>query len=68
MVDGQASDLYASNTDTRSATSSIYGSGEEPAVDSQSPLQIPYSLGASQVVSRVISRAMRMFCFMLVSA
>jgi hypothetical protein len=37
MVDGQASDLYASNTDTWSATSPIYGSGKEPVVDSHSP-------------------------------
>jgi hypothetical protein len=37
MVDGQASDLYTSNTDTWSATSLIQGSGEEPAVDSHSP-------------------------------
>jgi hypothetical protein len=37
MVYGQASDLYTSNTDTWSATSSIQGSGEEPAMDSHSP-------------------------------
>jgi hypothetical protein len=37
MVDGQVSDLYASNTDTWSATFSIQGSGEEPTVDSHSP-------------------------------
>jgi hypothetical protein len=37
MVDGQASDLYASNMDTGSATSSIQGSGEEPVVDNHSP-------------------------------
>jgi hypothetical protein len=37
MVDGQASDLYASNMDTWSATSSIQGLGEEPTVDSHSP-------------------------------
>jgi hypothetical protein len=37
MVDGQANDLYASNTDTWSATSSIQGSGEELVVDSHSP-------------------------------
>jgi hypothetical protein len=37
MVDGQANDLYASNTDTWSATSSIQGSGKEPTVDSHSP-------------------------------
>jgi hypothetical protein len=37
MVDGQASDLYASNIDTWSATSMIQGSGMEPTVDSHSP-------------------------------
>jgi hypothetical protein len=37
MVDGQASDLYASNTNTWSATSMIRGSGKEPPVDSHSP-------------------------------
>jgi hypothetical protein len=37
MVDGQASDLYASDTDTWSATSMIQGSGKEPIVDSHSP-------------------------------
>jgi hypothetical protein len=37
MVDGQASDIYASNTDTMLATSSIQGLGKELTVDSQSP-------------------------------
>jgi hypothetical protein len=37
MVDGQASDLYASNTDTWTATSSVQSSGKEPAVGSHSP-------------------------------
>jgi hypothetical protein len=37
MVDGQASDLYASDIDTWSATSSVQGSSEEPAVNSHSP-------------------------------
>jgi hypothetical protein len=37
MVDGQASDLYASDTDTWSATSMIQGSGKEIIVDSHSP-------------------------------
>jgi hypothetical protein len=37
MVEDQASDLYASNTDTWSATSSVQGSGKEPAVGSYSP-------------------------------
>jgi hypothetical protein len=37
MVDGQASDLYASNTDTWAATSSVQSSGKEPAVSSHSP-------------------------------
>jgi hypothetical protein len=38
MVEGQASDLYASDTDTWSATSSVQGSGKEPAVSSHFPL------------------------------
>jgi hypothetical protein len=37
MVEGQASNLYASNIDTWSATSTIQGSTEEPPVDSHSP-------------------------------
>jgi hypothetical protein len=37
MVDGQASDLYASDTDTWTATSSVQGLGKEPAVSSHSP-------------------------------
>jgi hypothetical protein len=37
MVDGQASDLYASGTDTWTATSSVQSSGKEPAVSSHSP-------------------------------
>jgi hypothetical protein len=37
MVDGQASNLYASDTDTWTATSSIQSSAKEPAVSSHSP-------------------------------
>jgi hypothetical protein len=37
MVEGQASDLYASDTDTWTATSSVQSSGKEPAVSSHSP-------------------------------
>jgi hypothetical protein len=37
MVDGQASDLYASDTNTWTATSSVQSSGKEPAVSSHSP-------------------------------
>jgi hypothetical protein len=37
MVKGQASNLYASDTDTWSATSSVQGSGKEPAVSNHSP-------------------------------
>jgi hypothetical protein len=37
MVEGQASDLYASDTDTWIATSSVQSSGKEPAVSSHSP-------------------------------
>jgi hypothetical protein len=36
-VEGQASDLYASDTDTWTATSSAQSSGKEPAVSSHSP-------------------------------
>jgi hypothetical protein len=37
MVEGQANDLYASDTDTWTATSSVQSSGKEPAVSSHSP-------------------------------
>jgi hypothetical protein len=37
VVEGQASDLYASNTDTWTATSSVQSSSKEPAVSSHSP-------------------------------
>jgi hypothetical protein len=37
MVGGQASDLYASDTDTWTTTSSVQSSGKEPAVSSHSP-------------------------------
>jgi hypothetical protein len=37
MVEGQASDLYTSNTDTWMATSSVQSSGKEPAVSSHTP-------------------------------
>jgi hypothetical protein len=37
MVEGQTSDLYASDTDTWSATSSVQGLGNEPARSGQSP-------------------------------
>jgi hypothetical protein len=37
MVEGQASDLYASDTNTWLATSSVQGSGKEPIVSSHSP-------------------------------
>jgi hypothetical protein len=37
MLEGQASDLYASDTDTWTATSSVQSSGKEPAVSSHSP-------------------------------
>jgi hypothetical protein len=37
MVDGQASDLYASDTNTWTATSSFQSSGKEPTVSSHSP-------------------------------
>jgi hypothetical protein len=37
MVEGQASDLYTSDIDTWTATSSVQSSGKEPAVGSHSP-------------------------------
>jgi hypothetical protein len=37
MVEGRASDLYASNTDTWTATSSVQSSSKEPIVSSHSP-------------------------------
>jgi hypothetical protein len=37
MVEGQTSDLYASDTETWTSTSSIQSSGKEPAVSSHSP-------------------------------
>jgi geranylgeranyl pyrophosphate synthase len=37
MVEGQASDLYASDTDTWIATSSVQSSSKEPTVSSHSP-------------------------------
>jgi hypothetical protein len=38
MVEGQAIDLYASDTDTWTTTSSVQSSGMEPAVSSYPPL------------------------------
>jgi hypothetical protein len=37
MVEGQANDLYASDTDTWTTTSSVQSSGKEPTVSSHSP-------------------------------
>jgi hypothetical protein len=37
MVEGQASDLYATDTDTWTAASSVQSSGKEPTVGSHSP-------------------------------
>jgi hypothetical protein len=37
MVEGQASDLYTSDTDTWTTASSVQSSGKEPAVSSHSP-------------------------------
>jgi hypothetical protein len=39
MVEGQASDIYASDTDTWTATSSVQSLGKEPAVSSHSPFR-----------------------------
>jgi hypothetical protein len=37
MVEGQTNDLYASDTDTWSTTSTVQGSDEESLVDNHSP-------------------------------
>jgi hypothetical protein len=37
MVEGQANDLYVSDTDTWTATSSVQSSGKEPTVSTHSP-------------------------------
>jgi hypothetical protein len=37
MVEGQVNDLYASDTDTWTATTSVQSSGKEPTVSSHSP-------------------------------
>jgi hypothetical protein len=37
MIEGQASDLYASDTDTWTTTSSVQSLGKEPAVSSHFP-------------------------------
>jgi hypothetical protein len=37
MVEGQASDLYTSDIDTWTATSSVQSSGKESAVSSHTP-------------------------------
>jgi hypothetical protein len=55
MVEDQASDLYASNTDTWSATFMIQGSTEEPPVDSHSPSESYSREELPQVMSGVIS-------------
>jgi hypothetical protein len=39
MVEGQASDHYASDTDTWTATSSVQSSSKEPVVSSHSPFR-----------------------------
>jgi hypothetical protein len=37
MIEGRASDLYTSDTDTWTVTSSVQSLGKEPAVSSHSP-------------------------------
>jgi hypothetical protein len=37
MVEGQASDLYTSDTDTWTATSTVQSTSKEPALSSHSP-------------------------------
>jgi hypothetical protein len=53
MVEGQASDLFASDTDTWSATSSVQGSNKGPVVSNHAPLQISQSLGGTRVSNNV---------------
>jgi hypothetical protein len=47
MVEGQASDLYASDTDNWFATSTVQGLDEESPMDSHFPLWISQSLGVT---------------------
>jgi hypothetical protein len=69
MVEGQASDLYAFNTDTWSVTSMIQGSAEEPPVDSHSPSGSCSRQELPQVMSGVVSlHHVLMFSILLVSA
>jgi hypothetical protein len=63
MVEGQASDLYASDTETWTTTSSVQSLGKEPAVGSHSPLRIPQSLGITRVCNNV---ALVIACLMIV--
>jgi hypothetical protein len=69
MVEGQASDLYASDTNTWSSTSMIQGSTEEPLVDNHSLSGSHSRYELPQVMSRVVSlRRILMFTILLVSA
>jgi hypothetical protein len=55
MVEGQANDLYTSDTDSWSATSTVQGSAEEPLVDSHSASGSRSHYELPRVVSKVIS-------------
>jgi hypothetical protein len=69
MVEGQASNLYASDTDTWCATSMIQGSVKEPPVDSHSPSRSRSRWELPHVISRVVSlHRVLMFSILLVSA
>jgi hypothetical protein len=62
MVEGQANDLYASDTNTWTTTSSVQSSSKEPVVSSHLPLRIPQSLGVTCVRNNV---ALVIACLMI---
>jgi hypothetical protein len=69
MVEGQASDLYAFDMDTWSATTMIHGSVEEPPIDSHSPSGSHSRYELPPVFLRIVSlRHVLMFSTLLVSA
>jgi hypothetical protein len=61
MVASEASDLYACDTYTWSATSSGLGAKDEPVVNFHSPLQLSYSLEVNP--ESVISCVARTICY-----
>jgi hypothetical protein len=67
MVEGQASDLRVRHRHLDSHLLSL-GFRQRARSEQSLPLRIPHSLGATQVMSRVISHVVWMFGCMLVSA